>query len=56
MTEPYRYPNTRWNYIKLFGGAFALIAILAYLATSEDKARRACELKHSKEVCAYYVR
>lgn len=56
MKEPYRYPNTRWNYVKLFGGALLLVAVLAYLATSADKARRACEVKNSKETCRHYIR
>lgn len=55
MKEPQRYPNTRWNYIKLFGGTILLVAFLAWLGNSERRAREKCELKHSKEICAHYV-
>jgi hypothetical protein len=51
------YPNTRWNYIKLFGGAILLIAMLAYLATSNGAARRACKDagNASNDTCDSYI-
>ena len=56
MKQPYRYPNTRWNYVKLFGGTILIIAGLSYCTTSNDDARRACEVKNSKDTCNHYLR
>lgn len=56
MKQPYRYPNTRWNYIKLFGGTILLIMLLAWLGNSRERAIIKCELKHNKQTCIEYTR